>query len=223
MAEVLPNLEIAPDAAEVMRYLGYPIDAAPDANVAARVARAIESAWTLAKPRATYAIFPIESQDARALKLANGVEFHGQIGEFLNGACRLAVFVATAGPELPELSASAMARRDFLGGLIYNAIGSAIADKASLAVIEVLRLHLAPGEGLTLPYSPGYCGMSLAQQRTVFSLLDAPAIGVELLPTYIMRPVKSVSGIIGLGPQSQITEHGKPCDKCPLDNCRMRR
>ena len=223
MAEVLSNLEISPDACEVMRYMGYPADAVPEANVAARIRRAIESAWPQARPRGTYAIFPIETQGARTLRLPNGAEFHGQIGEFLNGATRVGVFLATAGPELPAMSEAAMGGRDFLGGLIYNAIGSAIADKASLAVIEIIRNGLRPGESLTLPYSPGYCGMSLAQQRTIFGLVDASAVGVELLPTYIMRPVKSVSGIIGLGPESEITAYGTPCDKCPLENCRMRR
>jgi hypothetical protein len=65
--------------------------------------------------------------------------------------------------------------------------------------------------------------MPLREQQTLFGLVDAAGIGVALLPTLIMRPVKSVSGLIGIGPAESITAQGTPCDRCLLDTCRMRR
>jgi cobalamin-dependent methionine synthase I len=117
----------------------------------------------------------------------------------------------------------AMRSGDPLAGLIYNAIGSELVEAAADRIAADLRGRLHPGEALTLRYSPGYCGMSLSQQRTNFRLIEAGDIGVELLPTLIMKPIKSVSGLIGMGPQEAVEAFGNPCDRCPLLDCRMRR
>jgi hypothetical protein len=82
---------------------------------------------------------------------------------------------------------------------------------------------LGPDEAVTPPFSPGYCGMPLDQQRVLFSILDTSPISVELLPTMIMRPIKSVSGLIGIGRQDRINASGVPCEACQLTTCRMRR
>jgi hypothetical protein len=38
-----------------------------------------------------------------------------------------------------------------------------------------------------------------------------------------MKPVKSVSGLIGIGPQAAVHAYGNPCQRCPSLDCRMRR
>ncbi len=37
------------------------------------------------------------------------------------------------------------------------------------------------------------------------------------------QPVKSVSGLIGIGEETEIVEHGVPCQYCDLQVCKMRR
>jgi hypothetical protein len=219
----LDPLEIAPDPAEVLRYLGYPSGAAVNSGVTERVLRAIEDSRARVRPRGVYSLYSIVHQDRRSLTLAGGVAFTGSIGEYLGGAQRAAVFVATAGPEVLSMAEETLRRRDALGGLIYNAIGSQLAEAVVERIVDDLRKRAGPHESLTLRYSPGYCGISLAQQQTLFGLVDAGRIGVELLPTLIMKPVKSVSGLLGIGPKNAIAEYGNPCDRCPLLDCRMRR
>jgi cobalamin-dependent methionine synthase I len=135
----------------------------------------------------------------------------------------VAVFVVTAGEEIVGMAEAASRARDTLSGLVYDAIGSHLADAAVERLAGDLHGRLEAGETLTLPYSPGYCGIPLAGQRSVFRLIEARRIGVELLPALIMKPVKSASGLIGLGPREQVTAFGNPCDRCPLADCRMRR
>jgi hypothetical protein len=65
--------------------------------------------------------------------------------------------------------------------------------------------------------------MALEEQKTLFSIVDGGAIGVRLWPTCIMEPVKSVSGLIGIGPAEEIVERGVPCKYCELTDCSMRR
>jgi len=54
-------------------------------------------------------------------------------------------------------------------------------------------------------------------------MVQAKSIGVRLLPTMIMQPIKSVSGLIGIGQSSAVEAHGVPCQWCDLTTCHMRR
>ncbi len=220
---VLDALAIEPDPEGVLRCLGYPAGATPDETIRGRVLGCLETCRTRWRPRAAYSIYPVVVRGRRSLTLDEEVTFSGAIGEFLSGATRAAVFIATAGPEIVGLAEQAMQARDTLAGLVYDAIGSWLAEAAVERVVEDLRRRTSPGETLTLRYSPGYCGISLADQRLIFRLADAAPIGVELLETLIMKPVKSVSGLIGAGPEAAVTAYGNPCDRCPRLDCHMRR
>jgi hypothetical protein len=219
----LDPLAIDADRAAVLRYLGYPEGAAAARRIARRLDQALQDCGGKLRPRAMYAVYAVERLTPRRLTLAAGVSFTGPVGEFLNGSRRVALFLTTAGAEIVELAERATRSRDTLSGLVYDAIGSQVADALVECVAADLRARLDAGEALTLPFSPGYCGIPLAQQRTVFRLLEARCIGVELLPTLIMRPVKSVSGLIGIGPRERIQAAGNPCDRCAMIDCRMRR
>jgi hypothetical protein len=221
-AVALGALEIEADPGEVLRYLGYPAGATPDRVIRERVQSGIEAARGKLRPRGVYSMYPIVRQTRRSLTLGD-ISFTGPIGEFLTGAQSVAVLVGTAGPEVLRMADEAFAAGDRITGLIYNALGSHLADAVVERILDDLRQRLAPGETLTLPYSPGYCGIPLSQQQVLFRLVDAGRIGVELLPTFIMKPLKSVSGIVGIGPKDAVTAYGNPCDKCPLETCRMRR
>lgn len=221
-AETFERLEIKPDPLEVIRYLGYPAGERPYPKVLERIEKTIAGSWGLLEPRGAYAVYGVLSQGRRFLRLSSGAVLSGAIGEYLGPVRRAAVFLATAGPAIVEAAEKAMAAGDRLGGLILGAIGSEGAEAAVEALARRLKKQVHPGEALTLRYSPGYCGLSLSQQRVIFQHVEAGKIGVELLPTLIMKPVKSVSGIIGIGAASAV-KAGSPCDRCPLLDCRMRR
>jgi cobalamin-dependent methionine synthase I len=136
----------------------------------------------------------------------------------------VAAFIATAGPDVELLASELMRRGDPLAAMIVNAVGAERAEAAETTVIEQLceqaqKYAFAP----TLPYSPGYCGMALAEQRTLFRLFGDFDVGVTLTDRCLMQPLKSVSGLIGLGPTDRVREFGSPCDRCELYSCAMRR
>jgi hypothetical protein len=210
-----------PDTGQVLRYLGYPPEHAPDARIEQRVREAIEGQDC--GSLGTFALYAVLSSGRHKLSLPGDAQFTGSIGEFVGSATRVGVFIATAGPEIVQRASELMRDGDMLGGLILNAIGSHMAEVGVERVAAELRSLLQPGEALSLPFSPGYCGISLVQQKTVFSLVDGSRIGVELLPTMIMKPLKSVSGLIGIGPEEAIAACGSPCDRCTLLDCAMRR
>lgn len=224
---IIDQVDAAIDRGEVLRYLGYPIGVSPNAQLQSILDRWIEEAYRLATPRAIYVVLPVVEKDRRRLWLQTSggvVEFHGAIGEFLGASRSVAAFIATAGPGVVRLAGELTSLRDDLAAMVVNAVGAERAEAAEAAVIDQLREQAEPvGFAPTLPYSPGYCGMELTEQTKLFSLFDRENIGVTLTPECLMRPLKSVSGLIGLGPAEEIEEFGSPCDRCELRNCAMRR
>ncbi len=220
---IFERIDIHPDPDQVLRYMGYPQRAYPGEKVLARVRHALEASSCCIRPQGAYALHEVVPNARRLLVLAGGETFTGRIGEYLGGVTRVAVFVATAGPAIVARANDAMAAGDAMEGLVLNAIGSHVADAAVAFISQKLRAGIPAGENITLPFSPGYCGIPLAQQRKIFRLVDATAIGVELLPAFVMRPVKSMSGLIGIGPADSISASENPCQRCSLVNCEMRR
>ena len=215
------------DDGEVLRYLGYPQGQLPAARLRATIEHWIQEAAACATPRAAYLVIPIEDIGRRHLRLQTVdqlVEFQGAIGEFLGPSQWVTAFIATAGSDIVDLASRLMSQGDALAAMVVNSVGAERAEAAEGAVMGIVRTW-GESEGMnpTLPYSPGYCGMQLAQQQNLFALFGEQTVGVTLTPDCLMQPLKSVSGLIGLGPADQIVPHASPCDRCELYSCAMRR
>jgi hypothetical protein len=221
--EVCLELAIAPaDPAEIYRHLGYPRSAAPAPRLAKQIAQVLAMAWPRLRPRGGYAIYEVGSRTEHSLDLAE-TTISGQIGEYLAEASRVAVFAVTVGEEISQLSEAAAKRGDVFAAWVTDAAGSWAAEAAAEALMARIRGHLREGEELTLRYSPGYCGMEISQQSRLFQLVQAEAIGVTLLPSMLMHPLKSISGLVGLAPKEAVSRYRSPCDLCARTGCHMRR
>lgn len=215
------------DRNEVLRYLGYPEGVAPNERIAGILDDWIDQASRIAAPRAIYRVLPVVDKNRKSLRVettAGFTEFRGAIGEYLGPSLSIAVFIATAGPQVERLASKLLREGDDLGAMVLNAVGAERAEAAEAVVIRQLREMAGPaGLAPTLPYSPGYCGMKLVEQRKLFSLLDTQWVGVTLTPDCLMQPIKSVSGLIGLGLAADVVTTGSSCDRCEHHNCNMRR
>jgi hypothetical protein len=222
VTETFQLLPVEPSLAEIVRYCGYSDRQPPPAEVERTIAETVADASAHLRPKGTYSLYIVTARSARSLSLG-AVTIQGQVARFLEGASRVAAFVVTAGRELSQLVARGGRTGDPVRGWVLDALGSWAAEAAAEALMRPLALRLAPDEALTLRYSPGYCGMDLEQQRTVFQLVEADSIGVSLLPSCLMQPLKSISGLVGLGPRSGVGSERSPCERCPELGCHMRR
>jgi len=215
------------DRNEILRYLGYPEGVTPNQRIAGMLDGWIEQASRIAAPRAVYRVLPVVDKDRKSLRVetaAGFTEFRGAIGEFLGSSLSIALFIATAGPQVERLASTLLREQDDLGAMVLNAVGAERAEAAEAVVLRQLREMAGPaGMAPTLPYSPGYCGMKLVEQRKLFSLFDTQWVGVTLTPDCLMQPIKSVSGLVGLGLAADVVNFGSPCDRCEHHNCNMRR
>jgi cobalamin-dependent methionine synthase I len=222
-AELCLQLTLAPFvAAEFNRHLGYPAAAAPAERMNDRIARIVAEAHAALQPRGSFAIYPVADQTAHSLTLGQ-TAISGAIGDYLAHARRVAVFVVTLGEEISRRAEAAAKSGDAFSAWVIDAFGSWAAEAAADALMLCLGEHLGEGEALTLRYSPGYCGMEIAQQRALFSLVQAGPLGVTLMPSMLMHPLKSISGLVGLAPRASVADHRSPCELCPRFGCSMRR
>ena len=75
--------------------------------------------------------------------------------------------------------------------------------------------QLADVRGLCISqrFSPGYCDWSIDQQAMVFRTLNIGTGEIRLTEKCLMLPRKSISGIIGIGPCSNVGDYN-PCKAC---------
>ena len=219
---ILSRLDLVPDWGEILRYLGYPRDAAPAPDVAGLIERLLPECFACLDSRGTYAVHDVTDAVADSLTVGE-VVIEGGVSDFLGTVDRVAAFVVSVGAEITARSERACRDGDAFAGWVFDAVGSWAVESATDALMQQLRSTLAEGLGLTLRYSPGYCGMDLSQQQAIFRLISAEAVGVTLLPSMMMSPTKSISGVVGIGEESELDLQASPCDRCPELGCHMRR
>lgn len=145
-----------------------------------------------------------------------------EIAEQLERAERVAPFMGTVGEGYEQLHRLYTDQDEPL--LIYtlDAAGSELAERIAGRIERIIGAQ-AKANGLTISnrYSPGYCGWKVAEQHDLFSLLPKDFCGITLSSSAMMRPIKSVSGVIGLG--QGIEHNAYRCDLCNMrETCRGR-
>ena len=141
----------------------------------------------------------------------------------LRGSEAFAFFTATAGVEFEEFQHLLQQEDDMVKIYIADSLGSIIAEKAADCMEEELAVFIEKrGWKHTNRYSPGYCGWHVSEQQKLFSLFPvASPCGIQLTDSSLMIPIKSVSGIIGVGSHVRKLEY--TCGLCTFENCFRRK
>ena len=142
------------------------------------------------------------------------------VAEQLAGSSRYAVFLATIGGDFDRWSRAFFETGDPFRGLVADAIGSVVVEATVDRLEAAVRTEAGDGEGVTNRVSPGYCGWDVKGQHRLFALLGEVDLGVHLTDAALMVPLKSVSGVIGIGVGAERRE--VPCASCPQEGCPTR-
>ena len=97
--------------------------------------------------------------------------------------------------------------------LIGDQLGRAAFDWARDRGLSASR-SFSPGAGAS--------GWEIKHQRFLFDFLPEEPLGVELTPHFLMRPLKSVSFIIGIGSRVKQAKHPFSCEGCDRLDCAYR-
>lgn len=140
----------------------------------------------------------------------------------LRGSEAYALFVCTAGLAFEQFQQQLKRENDMVRVFIADALGSVIAEKCADQMEHVLQQSIDKlGWHHTNRFSPGYCGWHVSQQQLLFPLFEGNTCGVRLTDSSLMMPIKSVSGIIGIGPDVRHLDYS--CGLCDFTQCYKRK
>ena len=140
----------------------------------------------------------------------------------LRGSEAYAFFICTSGVEFEASQQRLQQQGDMVRVFIADALGSVIAEHCADRMEESLQESIDKlGWHHTNRFSPGYCGWHVSQQQLLFPLFQGQTCGVQLTDSSLMLPIKSVSGIIGLGKEVRKLDY--TCGLCDFKQCYKRK
>jgi cobalamin-dependent methionine synthase-like protein len=215
--------DVRPPAADVETVLGYAKDAVPP-PVHDGIDGLLASGDELWAIQGGCVVHPARIDTAAGRLVIEGVAFDVEeiVAGQLERSQAAAVFLCTAGPGIGDLSRRLMAEDDPFTAFLADTVGSLVVERAMDVVQDRLEQAMAArGLRITNRYSPGYCGWHVGEQQKLFRLLPAGFCGVSLTESSLMQPIKSVSGVIGIGPDVRRAPY--TCRLCDREDCLYRR
>lgn len=224
----LSDLKIS--SAEVISSLGYSNDEPsagsrrPDTHITESIDYVILQLEKLCTFSAGYRIVDTKSmtENKDGLYLENKFfNLDKIVTSKLRKSEKAAIFVCTIGPQMENWSGELMASGEALLSYVVSTTASVVVDQAvDFLHDNVSRRMREQGLKITNRYSPGYCNWPVSEQHLLFSLLPEKFCGVTLTESALMLPIKSISGIIGIGKSVKMKEY--LCDTCGMKDCTYR-
>ena len=173
-------------------------------------------AQAIARPRAVYKRAYVDAKTENTV-VVDGVTLTSRVLRVnLAEAHRVFPFMATCGAELDTWSNTI---DDLLGQYWADAIKEAALRAAMSAVSEHIKQHHLPSRSAVM--SPGSLeDWPIQQQTELFAILGntCEKVGVELTDSFLMVPIKSISGL-----RFPTEVNFESCQLCPRDLCPGRR
>lgn len=219
----IDKTQIRVDPADMLKLLGEQ-EGMIDAHTMGLVEKYIAECLRVSSPEGAYVLTEaLDETSAEEISIPGLVFDSGKIiHNMLRHSTYYALFVVSAGPEPEILARTLLNEGNYLEGYITDMVASALVDSAADQIQEQVR-KLAEDEGLhiTNRYSPGYCSWKVEEQQKLFSLFPRDTCGISLSESSLMIPVKSISGIIGMG--SDVSYRDYTCEICSMLHCQFRR
>ncbi|MGD0610851.1 MAG: hypothetical protein ABSB41_04995 [Anaerolineales bacterium] len=183
--------------------------------------QALQEGRPLIEPCVIYKEFTVQAVRHERLIFEDGGQLTGKlIAQHLAQARKVYVLLCTINTAI-EQYASEKWGSSATYSLALDGVGSAAVEAlANQACRSLEIMEQEHGWQTTIPFSPGMIDWSVEEgQPQIFHLLEGEKVPVELSPSYIMIPRKSLTMVIGAGPD--LSDSGRTCDYCNLrDVCR---
>ncbi len=216
---------IIPEQKEVLLNQGITSDVVLEEKIQKILDQAIEEYRSLAEPSGI--IKDITKEDFA--RIYNGEDMNEErtpVADVYPGADYLALFAVTLGERISDRINNCFKTNLFAEGCMLDAAASAGADRGAEILQRRYEKRLTDkyddiSKIGVLRYSPGYCGWHISGQKKLFEYLEPQRIGITLRETYLMDPLKSVSGVIIAGPKAihQFENDYSCCEECDDQSC----
>jgi hypothetical protein len=195
--------EVTPSPDTVFDHQGIPAGAEIPDRIAGIHAEAVSQFAEVSRPVGI--MLEIEGTDFQSILIGEGRNADDVlVAGIYPDADRLALFAATMGQGVSDRIEALFASNEFALGSMLDSVASQSADRAADILEERYRAELIERGLITidhfvLGYSPGYCGWDISGQRALFDRLHPGQIGISLNDSFLMTPLKSVSGVLVAG------------------------
>jgi hypothetical protein len=224
----IPVDSATPGIDVVIRAQGIPRSVTPDDRTVIIAKEAVEIYRTMANPIGI--IMELSKEEFEDVYAGEGMnESDSPVKPIFGKSDDLALFAATVEEEVCEEISHQFSIGEYALGSMLDATASEGAEMTAQYIENIYRSRLQSitrfntGCGI-LRFSPGYCGWHISGQKKLFQTLHPEDIGIELNPSYLMLPIKSISGVIISG-KKEIFEFDDTfsfCADCATHSCRER-
>lgn len=224
----IPVEDTIPTPASVLAGLGIPRSKQPGERTQSMVENAMKLYQAKADPVGI--ILEIGKDEFMALFEGEGLNDRSSpVYPICRNSDNLALFAVTIGREICEEISRLFDQREFAPGSILDSIASEGTENTAQMIENTYRRYLLEqnrfnsGHGL-LRFSPGYCGWHVSGQKKLFNFLRPGEIAITLNESYLMQPLKSITGVIISGGKNIFDfEDTFPfCKECATHTCRER-
>jgi hypothetical protein len=210
---------------EVLRFLGAKNGSAPSRTVN-KIKTLIKEIHDDLEPKVLVSDKDILACGEGRLVLDPGVELRSKkLCKTFKSCDTAKVFVATVGDKVEKKIKTAIENNRSDDASIMDAIASvAVEDTIETFHTKMDQNLKSRSQCATLRFSPGYCDWDIKEQKKIFKIVEGDKVGVKISDSSLMSPRKSISGVIGVGACSEITERiSNPCLICSNKKCNTRR
>ena len=222
---VLEDLPLRVDPDEVLRFQGYKkgLDV-PSAEVRAIFAEALALGEGLMAPRVVYRSTLVTGQGPDSIEVGGLTLTIPEVGRLWGRLDAVGAGICTVGAGIEERVRTLFDAREFPLAVMLDSVGSAAVESLAEYVNDLLcQAGLTEAVKVTNRVSPGYAGWDTAEQRLLFALCPGAPIGVTLNEACFMLPAKTITFLVGVGPEARVDHYFTQCRRCWMRDCAYRR
>ena len=201
---VFDPAEILPEEKEILKHQGIPKDHSPSSRIRDILSEAVSLFLSDAKPQ--WIRYEVSTNEFKAIY--GGPDENSPdnpLDKIYPMASHLAIFALTAGWEISNKVENIFEQNDYAMAAMLDSVVSTAAENAVTICEDLFQEVACPSKTkgprcAVLAYSPGYCGWHIRGQKKLFEKLKPGQIGITLNNSFLMTPLKSVSGVLVAGP-----------------------
>ena len=210
--EIIDRIPVNLSSGQVLEHLHLD----EDGKYAGEVQELVEAAQPLIHPKAVYDVCYIDRKDSGSVEIS-GVTFTSRVLRInLDKVERVFPYIVTCGTEVESVEVES---DDLMGKFVLDAIKQMALRVAVGHLQKHIEEKFRPGKISSM--NPGSLeDWPISEQKQLFSIFGdvESLIGVRLTDTFLMLPLKSVSGIYF---PTEIKFES--CQLCPRERCSGRR
>jgi len=219
---------VVPDFSAVLKLQGFPDGIKPDERLLKLIGKAILAYKQKAIPMGI--IMEVQKEEFEEIFIGEGRnELGSPVKPIFYKSDDLALFAVTIDEDVCEEITKSFQLNDFVHGSLLDSVASEGTEMAAQELEDYYKQHLTKigrfnsNNGI-LRFSPGYCGWHISSQRKLFQYLKPEDIGITLNDSFLMQPIKSISGVIISGKKEifEFEDTFSFCRDCATNICKER-